>query len=330
MLQSLPAPVRSLLPLALPAVAIFAARLATFTPWAAAQPGWAAIIFAWIVADALMLGVLAKAKDNQPALHTVLAALALGWVIVLLGAAAPVREVYFSFPQVLVAAGGTIALFFGWSAFRFTTRWRATGSVYAGLAEVVPELQLKFMRAEWRVLNLGLLSWNAPVDVPRGSQAFVYHTYLNPMIATFIALQVIELAVVHFLLMLWNPAVAWVLFAVSVYGVIWTVALLKSFRINPVLVSEKSVRVRSGMICDFEVPIAHISDVDQPFSKEELERKDVMNLAILSEPNIHLRFADPVSIPRLISGTREIRGVALRLDDSAGFLNAISARRELP
>jgi hypothetical protein len=326
MLQRLRSPVLSLLPIVLPIAAIALARVGTHTSWAEANAGLAAILFAWIVADALLLGVLAKAKDHKPAAFSVVAALALAAIIILFGAAGPVRAVYIGLPQVLAAAGGTLALFLAMSAWRLARGWRESGSLMAGLEQVFPPALLRFAKAELAVLWLGLAHWNGPADVPTGSRAFIYHTYLTPMIATFVVLQVIEMSVLHLLLVFWNPTVAWIMFALSCWGLIWSIALMKSFRINPVLLSESHLRVRSGMLYDFEVPLDAIRDAQRPFSTEELSDRHILDLALMSSPNVSIRFARPIAIPTAFGGERMIEGVGLRLDDSAAFLAALERR----
>ncbi len=320
MTRVIPAPLLKALPIILPLAAIGLARLLTYSAWAAANAGWAALLFAWVVADALLLALTAKAPKHKPETFQILGCLSLASIIIIIGAAAPVRDVYLSMPSVMIAGGATLALFAGWSSLRVARAARATGSIAEALEEVLPARMVRPAIKEARMLHLALLRWGAPADVPVGSRSFAYHTYLTPMLITIVVLQVIELSVVHFLLMLWSPTVAWVLFALSVWGVVWTLALIKSFRIYPVLVTGDHVRVRSGMIHDFAVPLSAIADVKRAFTSEELEAKSVLNLAILSAPNISLRLAQPITIPSFFGGEREITGVALRLDDSAAFL----------
>lgn len=320
---AIPRPVAKNLLLLLPLVAIALARLFTFSTWAEVNSGWAAILFAWIVADALLLALLAKATDRKPDLFQIIGALSLASVVVLAGAAAPVREEYFALPEVLIAATVTLALFVALSSVRITVAFRETGSIVARLERVFPKLLVRHLITEFKVIALGLLRWGVPADVPSGAQSFSYHTYLSPMIATFVILQLIELSVVHLLLMLWNPTVAWLLLALSAWGVIWTIALLKSFRINPVLLSQDSVRVRSGMIYDFKISRDCIATSRFGFTSEELKNKQVLNLALMSSPNVSLRLTKSMTIGTFFGGTREISGVALRLDDSSKFLSEL-------
>ncbi|MBV7267125.1 hypothetical protein [Erythrobacter ani] len=323
MIRILPAPLLKSLPIVLPLLAIAAARIATYSSWAIAHPNVAAALYAWVVADALFLGLLAKSPDHKPDLFQFVGVLSLACAVIVIGASEPLRDVYFSLPHILFAAAATAALFTVWSSARVITGWKSTGSLVAGFEQVLPAKLVSFAATECRTLWLGLFRWRAPVDVPPGARAFAYHTYLTPMIATFLALQVIELGVVHLLLMLWNPTVAWVMFALSGWGLIWTIALLKSFRINPVLLTKDRIRVRSGMIYDFEVPIDQVVADGKAFMADDLERKEILNLAIMSSPNVSLRFSEAVTIRTFAGGHRQIFGVALRLDESAAFMSEL-------
>ena len=169
--------------------------------------------------------------------------------------------------------------------------------------------------------------WGLPADVPEGSRGFTYHLCLTPMIIAFAVLQIIELGVLHLLLSLLAPNVAFVLLALGVWGLIWTIALLKSLRINPVLLTSDNVRVRAGMLQDFEVALENVIDVDRQCPSAQTKSKKVLNLAFLTSPNVILRFRDPITISTLMGGTREIEAVAMRLDDSHGFFAELESRR---
>jgi len=314
------------LPIVLPLVIVALARLLTFSSWAEENAGISAALYAWIVADALLLGLMARTPDHKPRLFQVIGMMSLASLVILLGASAPLRQVYLSLPLVLFTAGVTLTLFAAWSGMRVISAWASTGSLRTAFETVLPKRMVRLVIVEWQVLWLSLFRWNAPVDAPAGTIAFAYHTYLTPMIGAMLALQLIELGVVHLLLMLWNPFLAWIMLGLSLWGLTWTVALLKSFRIKPVLLGGKSVRVRSGLLYDFEIPINCIADFHTGFTRGELDDRRVLNLAILSSPNISLRLADLIVVRTVFGTKKEIRGVALRLDDHAGFATEIGRR----
>lgn len=314
---------RKFAPIVLPLAAIAAARTMTFTDWAAANATLAALLFAWVVADGLALGLIAKAERHRPGLKALLGAFAAASLMIVLGAAAPVRAAILAMPPLLAALGVTMVAYLGWSAVRAGFAWRAERSAEAVLGSFIPRPLARAILHEFGMMHLALFRWNALRDVPAGAQAFAYHRYLNPMIAALLVLQLFELAVVHFFLMMWNPTIAWIAFGLSAAGALWLVALMKSFRINPVLLDGDRLRVRSGAIVDVVVPLDAIAGIVPAFDEATRKRKDTLDIALLAAPNVCLELAYPVAIPTMFGGSREVVRVAMRLEDSAGFIAAL-------
>ena len=181
--------------------------------------------------------------------------------------------------------------------------------------------------AEARVLHLALLSWRRPTDVPEGATGFAYHRYLAPMLWVLLTLQMIELSVVHLLVMLWSPTVAWVLLALSVWGVLWIVALFKSLRLRPVLLTDKGVRGRAGLLIDVLVPFDRIAAVRGPSDAAEVKAKTTLNAALLAWPDIVFDLHEPMRVSGPLGRERLVDKVAFKLDDPAAFHEQLSRLR---
>ena len=139
------------------------------------------------------------------------------------------------------------------------------------------------------------------------------------MLATLIGLQVIELGVVHLLLMLWNPVVAWVVFALTLAGLLWFIALTKSLRLMPVLLTETTLCVRMGTLIDLTIDRDAIAAMGETIDADRLKDKRTLDATILSAPNTTLRLSSPVPMKRLFGKPRMVDRIALRLDDPAAF-----------
>lgn len=205
-----------------PPFAVAAALSLAASGWAAANPGLAAILLCWIVADALALGTIAKHEARRPGAKALLGAFALASLVLLIGPRGPVRDAIMGVPAVPLALGLTIFAYLGWSGRKAWQVRRGGGSMEDALAQILPRPLVALALAEARVLHLALLSWRKPADVPEGATGFAYHRYLAPMLWVLLTLQMIELSVVHLLVMLWSPTVAWVLLALSVWGGRWS------------------------------------------------------------------------------------------------------------
>lgn len=318
-MKSLSVKATGLAPIILPIAAILAARFATHTELATNNPGLASILFAWIAADALALAVIAKAPNRRPGLRALLGAIAAGLVIAFVGSAAPVRDAMIDMPPLLVAIAGTLAIYLGWSGWHALSAWRSTRELVPALSEILPARLVHFLLAELDMLRIGLLSWGAKPDVPSDARGFAYHRYLTPMLATFLALQLIELAVVHLIVSQFSETAALILLALSLWGTIWLVALMKSFRLFPVLLSGSALRVRSGRIVDLEVPYASVSELVSSLCAERLAARTTLNLAHLSSPNCCIVLKQPVEYRTFLGSVRKIDAIALRLDESGAF-----------
>ena len=313
-------------PIVLPLIAIALARAMTHTAWAAAHAWLAALLFAWIVADSLLLAAIAKAPGRRPGLHAVLSAAAVASVIVLVGAAAPVRQAILDMPPLLAAAALTLFAFVAVNGFLILRALADGASIEQAATIVLPAKLVRFMSAETRIMRLALWGWRRGQDIPAGAQGYSYHRFLLPMIYVFLALQAIELAVMHFLLMQWNATVAWIWFGLGMAGGLWIIGLAQGFRIHPVLLTEEGLRVRSGVMVDLLVPYEALAGVVPSFAAEQVKATDTLNHAVLSWPNAMLQLERELTVRPLIGAEQRVRRIALRIDDSAAFLEALAER----
>ena len=96
-------------------------------------------------------------------------------------------------------------------------------------------------------------------------------------------------------------------------------ALLKSLRLNPILLTDEGVRVRAGFLIDVLVPNEAIGVVCAPRDADEVKAKTTLNAAIFSWPEIVLDLREPMAVPGLFGKTRMVDKVAFKLDEPAGF-----------
>ena len=304
---------------------IVCARLLTFSSWAEQNAVLASILYAWIVFEALALLLISDAHRKLPSAYKLIATTALAGALILLTPSAPLRSIYMSQPAVFVTAGVAASLLGAMSFHRFFAKWVVSGSIELGFREILPGRIVTIAINELEVIKLGLFRWNEPVDVRSHPMAFTYHRYLNPLLGAFLFIQFAEISLVHFFLYLWNPIVAWIVLAVSIYAVIWTVALMKSFRDKPVLLGSDALHVRWGFLYDFRISLDAIKiREDLPMTKTKGD--STLTLVLMSTPNVILELEQSVKVPTFLGRTRDISCVAIRLDDSEEFFATISQK----
>jgi hypothetical protein len=165
-------------------------------------------------------------------------------------------------------------------------------------------------------------AWRPKAHVREGARAFTVHeeTGVAALFGCFAALGLIEGGVVHVIAAASHPVAAWVMTAVTAYGTIWLVAVARSFALHPILVGAKTLEIRSGLLASLCVPLASIA------SAEEGEAAADWKVVPMSAPNVRVTFRAPAIGRGGYGRTREVRSVALAVDDPRGFLEALGAR----
>lgn len=318
--------VAKILPFAIVALAGMAVR----TPLATAHPLPALLLFLWIVADTLMLSLIAR-SSGKPERSAILAVLAGASFTVWLGSPSAVRGTLLEMPILVLAMATVVLGHVAWATARASRlvsregidrkeRWVSAAS------EFFPPALVRLAMAEITVLHMALFRWGGPADVPADARAFAYHKHLTPMCATLLILSAIEIAVYHLLLGHWSRTATIVMFILSDVGFVYLVGLIKSFRFRPVLLTPEGVRVRAGFLIDQLVPLDAIVTIEGAFAGDEVRDPTTLNAALLAWPNIMLRLDRPLHRRSFLKKRDPFVRVAFRLDDPEQFTRLLRWR----
>ncbi|WP_242115876.1 hypothetical protein [Sphingomonas lacusdianchii] len=309
-----------------PIIIIALAGLAIRTPLAIAHPFAALLLFLWVVADTLMLSLIARSA-GKPAWSAVLGVLAGASFTVWLGSPSVIRGTLFEAPILALTMAGIVLGHVAWATAR--ARWTMDKGIarkerwVLAASEICPPALVRLAVAEMTVIHMALFRWGGPADVPANARAFAYHKHLTPMCATLLILSAIEIAVYHLLVGHWNRTATLVMFVLSDVGFVYLVGLIKSFRFRPVLLTPEGVRVRAGFLIDQFVPLDAIAAVEGGFTGEEVRDPATLNAALLAWPNIMLRLNRPLFRHSFLKKRGPATRVAFRLDDPEPFMRLL-------
>ena len=313
-----------------PIIIVALAGLAVRTPLAIAHPFAALLLFLWVVADTLMLSLVARSA-GKPAWSAVLGVLAGASLTVWLGSPSAMRDALFEMPVLVVTMAAVVLGHVAWATARARQavgrkginqkeRWVSAAS------ELFPPALVRLAVAEITVIHMALFRWGGPADVPANARAFAYHMHLTPMCATLLILSAIEIAVYHLLVGHWSRTATLVMFVLSDVGFVYLIGLIKSFRFRPVLLTSEGVRVRAGFLIDQFVPLDAIVAIEGGFTGEEVRDPTTLNAALLAWPNIMLRLNCPLHRRSLLKKRGPFVRVAFRLDDPEPFIRHLAWR----
>jgi len=166
--------------------------------------------------------------------------------------------------------------------------------------------------------------------IPASSEAgerFAYHRHELPMILLLASFAVIELFLMHLLLSLWSNTAAWIASALTLAAFLHMTLLVRAMIRRPILVDDRTVRVRCGIATELVVPIANITRLEDSRFAPEPRGPGVFRATVLAHPNLTMHLAPPVPMKK---GARvfRIHRLALRLDDAEAFCKLVAARRQ--
>ena len=143
---------------------------------------------------------------------------------------------------------------------------------------------------------------------------------------------VLEVVLVHLLLHLWSPTLAWIATAISVYAGIQLLAVVRSLARRRSLITNDTLILRAGLLGAARVPLSCIVSIEQ--DRKALRFKgDVRQLSALG-------VLDPHNVVLKVHGEHELIGfygirrrfttLAFHVDEPARLVAAVDARLEGP
>ena len=184
--------------------------------------------------------------------------------------------------------------------------------------DILPVGVAGFVAAELAMFCYAL-AWRMRPHVPPGMRAFSSAQRGNAALvfAALAVLTLMETPVVHFVILHWSVKAAWIVTVLDLYAALWMVAIARSFGRRPTLVGNGYLEIRHGVLLALRVPLAQVAAV----------RLGVENgcprLPLAGDPNVTIEFTEPVEARRLYGRYRPITRVALALDASQGFVDAL-------
>ena len=170
-------------------------------------------------------------------------------------------------------------------------------------------------------------------DIPADAVAFTYVGPVAALLWVFVVVSAIELFVLHVLLP-WET-VRIVADILGVWGLVWMLGLLASFKVYQHLVTESGLRIRNGVSTDLTVSwdaVATIGvrergrDKSRALQLDRDEAGTVLNVVIGSRTNVDVKLRRPLVVP-LRTGEESITELRLYADDAHDLISR--AREQL-
>jgi hypothetical protein len=157
---------------------------------------------------------------------------------------------------------------------------------------------------------------------PAAARVFTYHRTSGYGAIVFALLMVTaaETIPVHILLLQWSHTAAWLLTALSVYGLFWFLADYRATRLRPIVLDGDTLVVRTGLRWTVRIPRAHIAAVHtKPPRAERVLRTNLP----MTKP-LWIELTEPVTAQGPYGIERQARWVSVAVDEAEELRKSVA------
>ncbi len=143
----------------------------------------------------------------------------------------------------------------------------------------------------------------------------------------FILLILIELPIVHVLLsVFWHARVAWIVTALSLWGLCFLIAEYRASLRRPISLDSERVYIRYGLAAELAVPLTRIARAVP--HREAVARRipGTLRYCEAGAPNVCMYLDPALDVPDLFGETRSIERIYLGVDAPGRFLEHLNTR----
>jgi len=194
------------------------------------------------------------------------------------------------------------------------------------IQSTLPDLAItSFLLHDLSILYYTLFAWKSRPFDERGKTSFRYHTESNWFILILMISKIllIEGIAIHLLVMQWSHLAAWVLSIGNIYMILLFIADYRAMCLNPILLSERVLRIQYGIQLRAVLDMGQIESVSviNAVSLTKSELKTAFTPLIV-EPNVKIELKQPQTITRLFGQRQSVQYIYLFVDEPQAFQRA--------
>jgi len=183
-----------------------------------------------------------------------------------------------------------------------------------------PKSFANFLAIEFAAFYYGFIHWK---NIDLKNNEFTYHknTGTQATLGAFIFLILVETAILHILIVNWNPIIAWVLTIISIYSGFQIFGFLKSLSKRPIVISKDTLKLRYGILCETIIDIQDIESIENT-SKEIEQNKHLKHLSPIGSMeghNLIIHLKKENILTGLYGIKKKFKSIALHIDEKNEF-----------
>ena len=180
--------------------------------------------------------------------------------------------------------------------------------------------------SEVAMLYLVIAGWFARFRTFRQDVSeYSYHRKSNLLFWPLVALMIVETFGIHLVISIWTQPGAWVFTGISVYTLLWMVGHYHASRLQPVIVDDQNIYLRTGLIWRGQIALRNISEVRKAMNADR-KASGFVNIALLANPDVVLILKESDVLEGLFARKKEVKVVGVSLDDPKTLVKDVRVR----
>lgn len=202
-----------------------------------------------------------------------------------------------------------------------------TDALRAGIGKSIKsDFVAVIVATEASMFYLVFAGWFARFRTSRQDvSVYSYHRKSSYLLWALVALVIVETGGVHLVISIWTQTGAWVFTAISAYTILWLVGHFHATRLQPIVVDDRYVHLRTGLIWRTQMSLSNIVEVRKRM-QGDAEIGGYVNVAIMGSPDIVVVLQEAVEIEGLFARKRKANLVGIGVDEPDGLLEDLGKR----
>ncbi len=138
------------------------------------------------------------------------------------------------------------------------------------------------------------------------------------MLWPLVALVVVEAGLLHLVIGIWTLTGAWIFTAINAYTLLWMVGHFHAARLHPVIVDDKYIYLRTGLIWRGQTPPSKVAEMRKPVLAD-LKAPGYVNVSLVGDPDLFIVLKEAELLESLFARKKEVEIIGIKLDDPGAF-----------
>ncbi len=179
---------------------------------------------------------------------------------------------------------------------------------------------------EVSILYLVFAGWFARFRTSRPDvSVHSYHRKSSFLFWPLMALVIVETFGLHLVISIWTQTGAWVFTSISIYTLLWMVGHIHASRLQPVIVDDQYIYLRTGLVWRGQIALSNVSVVRKS-TRADRQTDGFVNVSLLGDPDVVIVLKDPETLEGLFARKKEARIVGIALDDPEAIVENVGDR----